>query len=213
MKGKITILLCFLYVTNYAQTNQQFLQSDKLKHSIYLGLGTGIYGKYGIIGASMGVKVFPKTLIELNLGVGGWGSKAGISFTGPSFKRKWFPSFGITKNFGAKNVLVNSQISYKGGTTLLDYNQGLNYNDVNVFHLGVQRQWMSKRGNRFVLEMGYSFAMNEPIVSLAVDGITFYNSFIPKEDITFSNQQARIHQIVSPSGIMINLVYQFGIGK
>jgi len=61
--------------------------------------------------------------------------------------------------------------------------------------------------------MGYSIALNEPNVTISADGIIFYNQFIPKKDITFTNQQNRIFDILSPNGIMLNLSYQFGIGK
>jgi len=213
MKQLVIALLCLSFFKLSAQPVDGVLPVNKLNPPVYIGVGSGLYGKFGLIGAVIGVRVLPETLLELNMGMGGWGNKAGISLSNSSFSKKWLPSVGLTKNFGAKKLPLATQITYQGGTTTIDYSDGLDYNDVNILHLGIQRQWVGKRGNKFVLEMGYSIALNEPNVTISADGIIFYNQFIPKKDITFTNQQNRIFDILSPNGIMLNLSYQFGIGK
>lgn len=220
-------ILNLLFLVTVAIANAQYVPAEdsnpksktlstpgKTLYPIYLGLGTGVYGKYGIVGLSGAVRLSPQTLAELNLGYGFWGTKMGVSLTTfAKDKNAWCPSIGFSRNTGFENVQLTSLITYKGGSSEMEYTGLHTFEPVNILHLGVQRQWLSARGNRILLELGYSLALNTPTVVLETTGIMFNNQFIPVSDITFSDTQQSIYDIMAPNGLMVSFAYQFGMGN
>ncbi|OYU96033.1 MAG: hypothetical protein CFE21_06375 [Bacteroidetes bacterium B1(2017)] len=180
----------------------------------YLGLGTGIYGKYGFLGLDFGVRLSPKTLAEVNLGIGGWGSKAGFSFTTfAGASNTWCPSIGFTRNSGAALPSMDSKVNLPNSNEEVTVTSDMIYNPVNIIHLSVQKQFVSTKGNRFFIELGYSLAINEVKVEFDQPTLVYKGTTYNTSDLKFSNVQTAAHKAQAPNGINISLGYQFGLGK
>jgi hypothetical protein len=177
----------------------------------YLGLGTGLHYKMGVLGISVGYKVVPSIIAELNLGIGGYGSKVGITTIFNAInKNAWCPMLGFSRASGAPNVITEVEVIYMGTTTKTTTDYYLD--QMITLNTGVQRQFISKRGNRFVLEMGFAFSLtkqnygfNESTALLAST-----NTYVPTSELTFSDNQKAIFKTLNPAGLMLGLSYNFG---
>ncbi|MBC7383584.1 MAG: hypothetical protein H7296_11450 [Bacteroidia bacterium] len=189
------------------------LTADKPVHFFYLGIGSGIYSKYGIIGLAVGTRISQKTIAEAQFGLGGWGSKIGISLTtNVKNVNSWCPSIGFGRNFGSQALAFNPEVVLNGGSPFkVDAN--VNYVPINVLYLSLQRQFLSKKGNRFVLELGYTVPLSETKVEFSDPTVRYNGNIIPTSDLIFSPVQKTAFNIQSPSGILISASYHFGFGK
>ncbi|MDZ4668503.1 MAG: hypothetical protein SGJ00_11570 [bacterium] len=221
MKSKLTILFSFLFLSKFGSAQYEpayTTKADKSLYATYLGLGTGIKGKYGILGIDFGMRLSEKTLAEVNLGLGLWGYKSGVSFTTFAGKNNtWCPSIGFTRNYGLNQFLYAPEVRsiYDGDAFMLEKTL-LNFKPINVLHLSVQRQFLNKKGNRFFVELGISMALNEVNVefdeAFVKDGINGAWPFSTKE-LRFTSKQLNSFKQQSPGGINISVGYQFGMGK
>lgn len=188
--------------------------SEKGLRQTYLGIGTSLYGKYGFLGINCGYRFAPKTIGEVHLGLGGWGYKAGFSVTTHVLGRNtWCPTIGISRNSGAQNVPGNqTEVVHTITNEKFKVNTNLNYNPMTILHLGVQRQVITARNHRLVLELGYSLALTNMEVEFADRTVQVGNTTIPTDMLKFSDTQHDMFVAANPAGIMIGLVYQWGFG-
>jgi hypothetical protein len=194
------------------QRAQKFIAPKPLK-ACYLGLGTGIYGKYGLMGIDFGVRLNPRTLAEINLGLGVWGSKTGFSFTTfAGADNTWCPSIGFTRNSGLAASNMDCTVTLNGSNEFT-VNTNLIYKPVNILHLSVQKQFISGKGNRFFFELGYSLAVNEIKVEFESSKVDYNGLIINTSDLKYSTTQQQVFNLLAPNGINISLGYQFGLGK
>ncbi len=190
---------------NTASVNQQ--------PAFYIGLGTGLYCKYGLIGLAFATRITEKTLAEVQVGTGGWGSKAGISVT-TNVKgiNGWCPSIGFNRSFGAESLELEPEVTNNGGTPF-KIKTKLNLKSMNVICLSMQRQFVNSRGNRFILEFGYSIPISETIVEFANPTIVYNGTVIPTSNLQFSTLLKTAFKIQNPSGLLLSLSYHFALGK
>lgn len=181
--------------------------------AFYIGLGTGIYCKYGLIGLAFATRITEKTLAEVQIGAGGWGNKAGISVT-TNVKgiNGWCPSIGFNRSFGAEAIKLEPEVTNNGGTPF-KVKTNLNLKPMNVICLSMQRQFLNARGNRFILEFGYSIPISETIVEFADQTVVYNGVVIPTSNLQFSSIQKTALKIQNPSGLLLSLSYHFALGK
>jgi hypothetical protein len=95
-------ILNLLFLVTVAIANAQYVPTEdsnpksktlstpgKKLYPIYLGVGSGIYSKYGYLGISGACRLSTSTLAEVNLGLGAWGTKTGIALTTFAGSLKW----------------------------------------------------------------------------------------------------------------------------
>jgi len=211
-----------LNLINYAAKAQYepVYQKEKKENStsieigepkFYFGLGTGLHNKMGLLGISAGYKVAPNIIAELNLGIGIYGSKVGITTIFNAInKNAWCPTLGFSRASGAPSIETEVEVEYKGQTTKIttDY-----YLDP-MFTLipGVQRQFVSKRGNRFVLEFGFSLALSKQNYGFNKSEIwlPLTNNMVSTSELSFSTDQKTVFKAIDPAGLMLGLSYNFG---
>ncbi|MDP1727891.1 MAG: hypothetical protein Q8M15_13990 [Bacteroidota bacterium] len=181
--------------------------------AFYIGLGTGLFCKYGLIGLAFATRITEKTLAEVQIGSGGWGNKAGFSVT-TNVKRVngWCPSIGFNRSFGADAIELEPEVVNNGGAPF-KIKTKLNLKPINVICLSMQRQFVNMRGNRFILEFGYSIPISETIVEFADQTVVYNGTIIPTSNLKFSTIQKTAFKLQNPSGLLLSLSYHFALGK
>lgn len=74
----LSLLSCQFTFAQYEPAYKTESESNGTSPNFYLGIGTGLNYKTGAIGLSLGYRIAPKALVELNMGIGGYGSKIGL---------------------------------------------------------------------------------------------------------------------------------------
>lgn len=219
---QLLVLVFGLNLINFTAKAQYepVYQKDKKENStsneigepkFYLGLGTGLHYKMGLLGISAGYKVAPHIIAELNLGMGGYGYKVGITtIFNATNKNAWCPMLGFSRASGAPNIKTEVEVVYMGTKTktTTDY-----YLDPMItLNTGIQRQFVSKRGNRFALEMGFAFGLNKQIYGFNEKTalLVSTNTVVATSELTFSDNQKAAFKLVNPAGLMLGLSYNFG---
>ncbi len=169
------------------------MNSDK---GSYLGVGAGINDATGILGIRFDAKISPKILLGVGAGIGGWGAK--ISFNAAyQTPSNWNPFVSLTRSTGIDSLPTMLEARRDGGPTFTQ-KITLQYNPVNTLNLGVQKQWFSRRGNRFFLNLGYAFALN-----------TDRSYLVKTPNTELSDVAIQTMKIIAPGGLIIGLGYQF----
>lgn len=221
MKAK-TLFIAFLLVlsTNLMAQYEPTHKSDKSTgedkpvKAFYAGFGSSLYGKYGYLGGSFGARIAPKTIGEFNVGLGGWGGKVGFALTtNVNNKNSWCPSIGFGRNGGIQGVQLPVTLVPKAGGDEISVTTGVNLDPINVIHLGVQKQIVSKKGGRFIFEFGYSLAVSNTSYSLSDNSFTYNGVLVPTSAMDFAAAQKTVFKMLNPAGIMFNVSYVFGFGN
>ncbi|MCF8425600.1 MAG: hypothetical protein K9H61_01765 [Bacteroidia bacterium] len=177
----------------------------------YFGLGTGLHYKMGLLGISAGYKVAPNIITELNLGIGGYGSKVGITTIFNAInKNAWCPMLGFSRASGFSTINTEVEVVYMGATTKTTTDCYLD--QMITLNTGIQRQFVSKRGNRFALEMGFAFGLNKQYYGFNESSalLVSTNTRVSTNELTFSNNQKAAFKLLNPAGLMLGLSYNFG---
>ncbi len=185
--------------------------SAKLRGA-YLGVGTGLYSKYGLLGVAAGIRVSKYTLAEFTLGLGNNGAKMGGSLT---FNVKgtngWCPSIGFGRSTGFEVLGKNQDIKvlYLGKEETANGN--IQISGVNLLFLSFQKQILSKKGNRFVMEFGYSIPLGPATYGFADSTVTINKISTPVSSVQLTDKQKSDFNLTNPSGLMISFSYHFGL--
>ena len=101
----------------------------------------------------------------------------------------------------------------KAGGDEISVTTGVNFDPINVVHLGIQKQIISKKGGRFVFEMGYSLAVSNTTYSFSDNTFTYNGVLVPTTAVDFTSAQKTAFKILNPAGLMFNVSYLFGFGN
>lgn len=190
-KIALTFLLTFSFSFSFAQSGYK---------TDYLGIGTGI-NSVGFIGLTYEHIFKDRFGVYTNLGLGGWGYKAGI---GGRYYFRDAVSGGIAVNFsralGANGIESELPVIQNGRevTRTIQYDA----NPVNVFNLSYVKFWRMGRNSRFNLEFGYSIPLN---------GKSESNYTIKTPGVTLAESAKNALVLVQPGGIVIGLGFTFGL--
>ncbi len=218
MKNKLFLLICLFICSHVAfaqyespYKNESSSVSSSENPNFYLGLGTGLNYKTGALGLSLAYRMAPKTLVELNMGLGGYGSKIGL---GGVFnvveKGAWCPSLSFSRASGFSDLLTTVEVEVPGSNNAATTETKINLSPMFTLTPGVQRQFISKKGNRFVLEFGFAIPLNTATQEFAesfaeVNGVQIATSLLK-----FSSIQKTAFQVLDPAGLSLGLCYYFG---
>ncbi len=203
----------FSYLLGFTQYQSPYSKDLSLKElplpKYYVSAGTGVQYKYGLVGIGLGYRVTETTLLELNTGIGAYGSKVGITGIFNSIgKNSWCPFLGFTKTSGIQELNTEFEIVYNGVNSKV--NTTVFLDPVNTLNAGIQRQFVTKRGNRFTIDLGYAIGLNKQIYGFTDKTILVGNKLVPVADVSFSSNQKSAIQILGPSGITIGVSYNYG---
>jgi hypothetical protein len=175
----------------------------------YIGTGTGLQYKYGIIGLGFGYRVSPQTIVEFNAGAGVYGSKVGLTgiFNSGS-KNAWCPFIGFSRSSGIEEFVSDFDIVYNGQTSKV--NTSLFLDPVITLTPGLQRQFVTKSGNRFTIDLGYAIALNKQVFGFTESKILVGTSYVNAADVKLTSVQRSAIQILGPSGLTVGVSYNFG---
>jgi hypothetical protein len=198
---KLSILVTIIVITNniaFSQTNK-YDEAPK-SPSFYFGLGTGINVNTGLTGIKLGARLNESTLVEASAGIGSWGNKFGLGVVlNAKNSASWCPVISISRATGIDKLSTNLEFKNAlGSTNKRDIDVTLN--PATLFNISMQRQWIRPKGNRIVLELGYSilFAGSEYSVAL-------------NQGEKLSDTSEKVMNSLKPGGIMIGFSYNFGI--
>jgi len=198
---KLSILVTIIVITNniaFSQTNK-YDEAPK-SPSFYFGLGTGINVNTGLTGIKLGARLNESTLVEASAGIGSWGNKFGLGVVlNAKNPASWCPVISISRATGIDKLSTNLEFKNAlGATNKRDIDVTLN--PATLFNISMQRQWIRPKGNRIVLELGYSilFAGSEYSVAL-------------NQGEKLSDASEKVMNSLKPGGIMIGFSYNFGI--
>ncbi len=223
MKNKILLLALFLLGSGFAFGQYEPIKEAKVRNNetkftrnFYFGVGTGLHYKYGLLGVGFGYRVAPFAIAELNFGMGLYGGKVGLTgIFNAGNKNGWCPTLGLNRSAGSVDIEGESNVVYNG----LGYKtKGTYYLDpMLLLTPGIQRQFITKKGNRITMDLGYSIALNKQIFGFTDSKIQIYdvaNNYliVPSADVSFSAEEKAAIQLLSPSGVTIGFSYNFGLG-
>jgi hypothetical protein len=198
---KLSILVTIIVITNniaFSQTNK-YDEAPK-SPSFYFGLGTGINVNTGLTGIKLGARLNESTLVEASAGIGSWGNKFGLGVVlNAKNSASWCPVISISRATGIDKLSANLEFKNAlGATNKRDID--ITLNPATLFNISMQRQWIRPKGNRIVLELGYSilFAGSEYSVAL-------------NQGEKLSDASEKVMNSLKPGGIMIGFSYNFGI--
>lgn len=208
----LSLLVGCLYFTAFCQVDevQRFTFDDKKEPAqptvstphLYLGPGSGLYTYTGLLGGIVEVPIVPHVSVFTGFGLGGWGYKAGGGVLFYLHKNDYLGSAfgaGVSNAFGMDNFPIELALAGSNGepteVTLDLYNAP---------SLNLTYQYHFRMGNsgKFVVGTGYALAM--------VD--TPYKVVSPL-GAQLDATSKRVMQILQPSGLIISVAFQFGIGK
>jgi hypothetical protein len=201
MPLKLIVLLSIVIFSS----NNSFTQTNKYdvapkSPSFYFGLGTGINANTGIFGIKLDARVNESILIEASAGIGTWGNKIGLGLILNAINsNSWCPVISISRATGIDNVSSNLELQ---NSSNIKYKRDVDMNlkPATLFNIGMQRHWVRPKGNRIVLELGYS---------ILVAGGEYNATLNPGEKLSDISTNAM--DIIKPGGIMIGFSYNFGI--
>lgn len=160
---------------------------------LFLGVGSGIANSStGIFGLRFDARVGDKVILGVGAGISSWGPKVSFSAYYQTASN-WCPMITIGSALGADSIPLSQEL-VDGTTKTVD----MKLDPVNSLSLGVEKQWFTKRGNRFYLDLGYaiSFAQSKP-----------FRTLDPTEKLSVNSD--RIMQVIAPGGIVIGFGYSF----
>ena len=198
---KLCILISIIVITNnlsFSQTNKY--DAAPQSPSFYFGLGTGINVNTGLTGIKLGARLNESILVEASAGIGSWGNKIGLGIVlNAKNSSSWCPAISISRATGIDKFSSNLELKNALGATYKK-DVDISLNPATLFNISMQRQWIRPKGNRIVLELGYSilFAGSEYSVSL-------------NQGEKLSDASEKVMNALKPGGIMIGFSYNFGI--
>lgn len=218
MKNKLFILICIFMCSHVAfaqyespYKNESSSVSSFENPNFYLGFGTGLNYKTGILGLSLAYRMAPKTLVELNMGYGVYGSKIGI---GGVFnvveKGAWCPSLSFSRASGGSELPLTVEVEVPSSNNTATTDTKINLSPMFTLTPGVQRQFISKKGNRFVLEFGFAIPLNTATQEFAESFAEVNGVQVPTSLLKFSSTQKSIFKALDPAGLSLGLCYYFG---
>ncbi len=200
-KLKLSILLLII-ITNKNISLSQNNKYDVAPNnpSFYFGIGTGLNVNTGLMGIKLGTRLNEFSLIEASAGIGSWGNKIGLGIVlNAKNSTSWCPVISISRATGLDKFSNNLEVKNSLGITN-NRDVDVTLNPATLFNISMQRQWVRPKGNRIVLELGYSilFAGSE-------------YSVILNQGEKLSDLSEKVMNTLKPGGIMIGFTYNFAI--
>jgi len=208
----LSFILGFLAFTGFSQGEevQRFTFDEKKKPSkavantpyLYLGPGSGLYTYTGILGGIVEVPVVPHLSVFVGFGLGGWGYKAGGGVLFYLHKDDYLGSAfgaGVSNAFGLDDFTTELTLAGTNGdatSVTLDLYNAPSLNLTYQYHFSLGSS------GKFVVGTGYAIAMVDTPYKLVAP---------PNAELDATSK--RIMQLLQPSGLIISVAFQFGIGK
>ena len=211
----ILLLLCFWFEPNHAYAQyerpREVNNTGGKTANTFLSFGSGLKHKYGLIGLGVGMKLGENVLGELNLGLGVYGFKTGITavFNAGSNK-KWRPTLGLSRVSGLEEVemeveVVHNLIIYKT-TTKLDLPEAI------VLTPGFQRVFMFRNGSNLALDFGIAIGLNNFDPRFSDQSVLINGIVTPASEVELTKIQKQAIRFAGPTGLSFGLSYNFGLG-
>lgn len=217
LKSILSILLLLCLWLDPNELNAQYERPREVNNSggktanTFLSFGSGVNFKYGMIGMGVGMKLGENVLGELNLGIGGYGFKTGITaiFNAGSNK-KWRPTLGLTRASGAEDFETEVEVTHN----LLTYKTTTKLNLPEAFALtpGFQRVFMFRNGSYLALDLGIAIGLNNFDAQISDQTVILDGIVTPSSEVEFTALQKQTLRVLGPSGLSIGLSYNFGLG-
>jgi hypothetical protein len=215
MKKPILTLLIFILfgLNTFAQYQSPYTGVADPKEiglpKVYLSVGTGLQYKYGILGLGFGYRVAPNAIVEFNTGLGAYGTKVGLTGVFKSSSQNgWCPNIGFSRASGIQEFVTDVEVKYNGNT--YEVNTSLNLEPLVTVNAGLQRQFITKSGNRFTLDFGYAIGLNKQVINFNEKSVLVDGKYVNTSDLQLSSTQKSLFQVLGPSGIIIGFSYNFG---
>lgn len=166
--------------------------------AFYIGVGSGLNNNCGLVGIKLGVRLSDKLLLDASAGVGSWGNKVGLGLVFNAVNTNaWCPVISISRATGIDEIPLKMEVQNMYGTGTVEVN--MRYNPATLFNISVQRQWIRKKGNRIVFEMGYS---------ILIDGASYE---LLDNRYTLTSRSKNVMNVLKPGGLMLGFSYNFGV--
>lgn len=215
MKKPILLLLIFALIglNSFAQYQSPYTSETNPSEiglpKVYFGLGSGLNYKNGLIGLSVGYRVAPSTIVEFNSGLGSYGYKVGLSSVFKATdKNGWCPNIGFSKSSGLSEFITDVEVRYN--STNYEVNTSINLGYMITVNAGLQRQFVTKSGNRFTIDLGYAIGMNKQEITFNDKSVLIEGKYINTNELQLSSLQKSVFQTIGPSGLTIGFSYNFG---
>ncbi len=192
-KYLLSILFTTCLITGYSQyvasPNPYVRGTTSNDGDIYLGLGAGINSLSGALGARFDAKITDRVTLGFGLGQGTWGYKLGFKATYLT-NSHWCPNISLGRAFG-----TDIEVTRTTGSVVEYYK--IREEAMNFFSLGIEKQWFTRRGNRWSMNVGYCFAVDDASV------------YPLNPNIVMSSAEKDLVKIVSPGGLVLEFGYAF----
>lgn len=200
MKGiKLFASLFVIVLLNKAMAQSKNDYGTLAKNpTFYIGVGSGLNNNCGLVGIKLGVRLSDKLLLDASAGVGSWGNKVGLGLVFNAINTNaWCPVISISRATGIDEIPLDMEVQNMYGTGTAKVN--MKYNPATLFNISVQRQWIRKKGNRLVFEMGYS---------ILIDGAGYE---LLDNRYTLTSRSKSVLNVLKPGGLMLGFSYNFGV--
>lgn len=199
-KIKLFILLFVIVLLNKAKAQSKNDYGPLTKNPVfYIGVGAGLNNNCGLTGLKLGVRLSDRLLLDASAGLGSWGSKVGLGIVFNAVNTNaWCPVISISRATGLDEVPLNLEVQNIYGITGTTEVK-MKCNPATLFNISVQRQWIRKKGNRLVFEMGYS---------ILLDGASYE---LLDNRYTLTTRSKSVMNVLKPGGLMLAFSYNFGV--
>lgn len=197
---KLFILLFVIVLLNKAMAQSKNDYGTLTKNpAFYIGVGSGLNNNCGLVGLKLGVRLSDRLLLDASAGLGSWGNKVGLGIVFNAVNTNaWCPVISISRATGIDELPLNMEVRDQYGITS-NRQVKIKYNPATMFNVSLQRQWIRKKGNRLVFEMGYS---------ILIDGASYE---LLDNNYTLTDRSKSVMNVLKPGGLMIGFSYNFGV--
>jgi len=202
-----SLLLCsFCLLSTSLAVGQDYIREEgsqpEEKSEVYaethLGFSTGINNQVGVFGIQFGYALNSFSLLEVGLGMGGWGPKISVNYQYHPFDfNRLYLKAGLSRSSGGKDIDI-SLPDANGDAQVINFDLDA-VNNLNLV-LGNSKKF-GKRGNRFYVEGGWSFKL--------LDSSNPWTVNTPSA--TLSDIAETSLRVTSPGGLILALGLNFGL--
>lgn len=186
------ILALFPYSLLFGQESVNAVEKTKMP-LLYLGVGLGV-NEYGI-GLDLEIPIIRKLSIKGNLGIGGWGWKAGgsLNFYPKNVMDKSEFSIGYSKASGIENVVRSLWLD----PDEKEYPVKLAFNPVETINLVYTINVKIKKASKAGFSLGYALPITK-------------NPYSVKSNVDISRNSEQYLKIYQPGGLIIGMKIALG---
>ncbi|MFN4082122.1 MAG: hypothetical protein ACK4K9_00675 [Bacteroidia bacterium] len=198
-KFQLVVLLVFSLKLSAQQADLRNYNENKSARGTYIGASAGINNPAGLIGFRLNQGLTRKTMLDLGIGFGSWGTKiSAAAILNADKERGIVPVLGLTYASGIEKLsldsmdMINNNLPNKPVERI---NIDAKLQPTIAANLGIQWQFYSKKGNRIFADFGYTLYLGGGNISYKPEGY---------QPTDFTDA---VIKFLRPGGIMVGLSY------